>query len=147
MKNFKRILGFACGIVVALGAMIATVKMAYATEKPAASPVKYGVEEGVEYCTPSEFLDAGITVDGITWQYLQSNPADPEHVYVHSALKGGSYHPFLNSDGSLMTFEELELSGIENAEFAHLYGNFWTETHTGVIYIEVSDGEFEPVFR
>ena len=47
MRNFKRVLGFTCGIVVALGAMIATVKMAYATEKPTASPVKYGVEEGV----------------------------------------------------------------------------------------------------
>lgn len=143
MRNFKKVASFLIGAIVAFGAMIATVKMADVT----ASSVKYGVEEGVEYCTPSELLDAGVTVDGITWQYLQSNPADPEHVYVRSALKNGEYHPFLNSDGLLMTFEEMELSGIEIAEFAHLYGNFWTETHTGVVYIEVSDGEFEPVFR
>lgn len=143
MRNFKKVASFLIGAIVAFGAMITTVKMADVT----ASSVKYGVEEGVEYCTPSELLDAGVTVDGIIWQYLQSNPADPEHVYVRSALKNGEYHPFLNSDGLLMTFEEMELSGIEIAEFAHLYGNFWTETHTGVVYIEVSDGEFEPVFR
>ena len=143
MRNFKKVASFLIGAIVAFGAMITTVKMADVT----ASSVKYGVEEGVEYCTPSELLDAGVTVDGITWQYLQSNPADPEHVYVRSALKNGEYHPFLNSDGLLMTFEEMKLSGIEIAEFAHLYGNFWTETHTGVVYIEVSDGEFEPVFR